>query len=236
MSGYPVVAFVVCAGAAALASSAELGKAYRRSPFTDGRFGRRWFGIVGLDGLSGAAALAIVHALDWPKHATWLTGILGWVVVGLITTLIVRADLLTLPVGGLSVPVGFGVVYGTLRSLFEPGLRERQWELSDSERDGRLLWSLESADRKAATLRLDKVEEKLRDFVSNVIVPRNPSVGADAQRRANDAIDSAKSNLTSGQLEAVKQLITFMVNEGYVSPLNNLLGRASQQEVRSWRN
>ena len=147
-----------------------------------------------------------------------------------------RADLLTLPVGGLSVPVGFGVVYGTLRSLLEPGLRERQWELGDSERDGRLLWSLESADKKAATLQLDKVEEKLRDFVSNVIVPRNPSVGADTQKRTNDAIDSAKSNLTSGQLEAIKQLITFMVNEGYISPLNNLLGRPSQKEIRSWRN
>jgi hypothetical protein len=235
MSSYHVAAFVVSAAAAAVASSAELGKTYRRSPFIDGRFGRRWFGIVALDGLAGVAALAIVGVLDWPKHAAWLAGVLGWVVVGLIATLVVRADLLELPVGGLSVPVGFGVVYGTLRSLLEPGLRERQWALSDAERDGRLHWSLETADTQGSSLQLNKVEEKLRDYVSKVVVPRNPSVGPEVQKRTNDAIANAKRDLSSGPLECAKQLITFMVNEDYVAPLDNLLGRPPKRTVRSWR-
>jgi hypothetical protein len=235
LSSYPVAAFAVSAAAAAVASSAELGKTYRRSPFTDRRFGWRWFGIVALDGLSGVAALAIVGALDWPKHAAWLAGVLGWVVVGVIATLVVRADLLELPVGGLSVPVGFGVVYGTLRSLLEPGLRERQWALSDAERDGRLHWSLEAADTKASSLQLDEVDAKLRDYVSKVVVPKNPSVGPEVQKRANDAIGDARRDLSSGPLEAIKQLITFMVYEDYVPPLDNLLGRPPKGTVRSWR-
>lgn len=234
-AGYPVAAFVVCAAAAALASAAELGTKYHMSPFTDRRFGWRWLAVVGLDALSGVAALAIVQALDWPKHAVWLTGILGWMVVGVIATMVVRADLLTLPVGGLSVSVGFGVVYGTLRSLLEPGLRKRQWQLGDAERDGRLRWSLDSADAKAGTLKLDKVEEKLRAYVSKVIIPENPGAGASALRGMDDAIKNAKRDLSSGELEAIKQLITFMVNEGYIPPLDNLLGQPHKSQVRTWR-
>jgi hypothetical protein len=236
MSGYPAAAYIVCAAAAALASSAELGTRYRRSPFTNKQFGWRWFGVAALDGSAGMAALAIVHALDWPKHAVWLNWVLGWAIVGLVATLIVRADLLSLPIGGLSVPIGFGVVYGTVRSLLEPGMVAAQWELDDAERDGRLLWSLGTADAKAATLQLAKVEVKLRDYVSKVIVPRNLGAGADAQRRTNEAIDSARRNTSSGELEAIKQLITFMVNEDYVPPLNRLLGRPTRRQVRSWRN
>jgi hypothetical protein len=234
MTGYPVAAFVVCAAAAGLASATQLGQTYPRWPWTDLKFGCRWIGIVALDGLSGVAALALVQGLNLPEKDAWLGSVLGWIIVGLLATLVVRANLLAFSIGMLSVPLGFGLIYGALRSLLEPGLRARQWELADAERDGRLTWSLSRADTQAGKLTLANVEAKLRDYVSTSVAA-NPA-GAEVQRRMNQAITSATKDLSAGELEAIKQLITFMVGEGYLAPLNNLLGRPSKGDKRAWRN
>jgi hypothetical protein len=234
MTGYPVAAFVVCGAAAAVASAAQLAQAYPRWPTTDGQFGRRWLGIIVLDGLSGVAALAIVQALNLPEQNAWLAGVLGWIIVGLLAALVVRANLLTFSIGMVSVPLGFGVIYGALRSLLEPGIVARQWELVDAERDGRLVWSLSRADALAGTLTLSKVEAKLRDYVSTALAT-NPG-GAEVLRRMNLAIASATKDTSAGELEAIKQLITYMVGEGFRAPLNNLLGRPAKRDMRRWRN
>ncbi len=52
----------------------------------------------------------------------------------------------------------------------------------------------------------------------------------------NLAVASATKDVSAGELEAIKQLITFMVGEGYQAPLNNLLGRPAKSDIRSWRN
>ncbi len=123
MTAYLITAFVVSGAAAAAASAVQLGQAYPRWPTTDRKFGCHWIGIVTLDGLAGVAALAIVQALNPPRQNAWLAGALGWIVDGLLATLVVRANLLAFSIGIVSVPLGFGVIYGPLRSLLEPGIK-----------------------------------------------------------------------------------------------------------------
>jgi hypothetical protein len=240
-SAYPAVAFAVAAGAAAAASAIQLATKYPRWPLADLRFGWRWSAIAGLDAVAGIAALAIVNALGWSKNATWLTSILGWVVVGVIATMVVRADLLELPVGQLSVPVGFGAVYGTIRNLVEPGLKNRHWSLSSEERRGRRIWSLNEADSKyrSASLKFDDMVTVLQDYVLTGASYKDDDQKNDAILESNKAIEDARKNFSDGGsdagLEAVKQLITYMLEEGYVTTLDNLLGRPSKTVIRAWR-
>jgi hypothetical protein len=241
VSAYPLVAFAVSAGAAAGASAIQLASEYPRWPLADLRFGWRWSAIAGLDAVAGIAALAIVHALGWSKDATWLTSILGWVVVGVIATMVVRADLLELPVGQLSVPVGFGAVYGTIRSLVEPGLKDRHWSLSNKERRGRRIWSLNTADTKyqSGSLKFDEMVTVMQDYVLEGASYKDDNQKNDAIRDANKAIEDARKNLSadgsSAGPEAVKQLITYMLEEDYVSILDDLLGTPPKNLIRTWR-
>lgn len=237
MSDNSIIPFAVCAAAAAIASSVELGNTYSYSPFADRKLCWRWFCIVALDGCAGIAALAVIRAFNWPERASWLSGALGWVAVGVVAALVVRADLLKLPLGAAKIPVGFGIVYGTIRSLLDKDLWKITWELQDADLDGRLKWSLDTADKqnKATQLEFAKFSKKLLGYASADAAARTSRESEESTQKARLAIESAEKNLPADELQAVKQLITFMVSEGYYSPLNRLLGRPSRKETRRWR-
>ncbi|HVC70405.1 MAG TPA: hypothetical protein VNC61_09165 [Acidimicrobiales bacterium] len=224
LSGY---AYLVAAGAAGIGSGADLAVAYPRTPWSDTTFGLFWSLIVALDVGAGALAALIVSDTELETHASWLSGPLGWMVIGLAAALIVRANLLTISIGPTSVPLGFGLVYGTLRSLCERPLKGCLWDLNWGERDGRETWLLGRVDEKATTLSLERVERILLDYV-NTVVPTS-----DAKSDAETGITAARGN--NNPIDGIKQLVSLMNSRGYVKPLNRLLGRPSRAQVKQWR-
>jgi hypothetical protein len=188
MNSFPAVAFVVGGLSAGVGSWAELANKYRRWPFfKKSRVAGWWLGIIALDCAAGVVALFIVIALKLPEHAQWLHGALGWIVIGLAATLIVRANLLTITLGKTSLPLGFGVIYGLIRSLLEPYLRDGIWNLDYSERQGRLMWSLARVDEPGNTVSLAQATQALKDYVTNVVIVNNPT-DQSPQKRLDDVI------------------------------------------------
>jgi hypothetical protein len=222
----PVLAYAVAAAAAAVGSAADLGTKYPRFPWAGRAFGMSWFAIVALDAVGGVLAVVIAVAIKLQDHASWLTSYPGWIAIGFAATLIVRANLLTVMIGRTSVPIGFGLVYGTLRSLCERPMKGNFWDLDFGERDGRRGWLLDRVDARVGSLTLERTETVLRDYVDAVIT------GA-ASRDAQKEIDVAKEN--DNEVEGIKQLVTYMNGKGYVKPLYRLLGRPSRTQVKAWR-
>jgi len=232
MNSFPAWAFAVSGFSAGVGSWAELANKYRRWPFIQRQVAGWWLGIVVLDCLAGVGALFVVSALNLSQHAQWLHGVLGWVVIGLAATLIVRANLLTITVGKTSFPLGFGVIYGLIRSLLEPSLRDGVWAVDFSERQGRLSWSLFRVDQLGNRVSLVHAKKVVRDYVTNVVLVNNPT-DQSPQKRLDDVINVVEAN--DSEQEAVKQLVTFMVEQRYIAPLGKLVGRPSKSELRSWR-
>jgi len=229
VNAFPPEAYVVASVIAIIGSGADLLSIHRRPPWISARFAGWWGLILVLDGIAGTVAVAISSALTLQRHASWLASPIGWVLLGLVATIIVRANLLMLPIGIASVPLGFGVVYGTLRSLFERPLRDRLWEVNFGEADGRLQWALAKVDADGTSLTFERVSKAVADYVSYATAPTAPAPVRDLR----SAITTAESE--PNEVEQVKFLVTFMVDNGYTAPVYRLLGRPKFQEVRAWR-
>lgn len=226
--------YLIAAAAAIVAACAELGTTYPRSPLTSVGLWGRWLWILALDGAAGALAILIWHSTSGPHEPAWLTGAVGAAVIGLVASLIVRANLFDVTVGKATVPVGFGVVYGSLRSLVERQLRNKVWELNYSEQSGRLEWSLARVDLLVPKgLTFVKVEKALRNYFDTVILP----VVSDnkLKKQIDDGIDAAKLQVVAHEVDAIKQLVALMNEQNFVSPLHGLLGRPAKAQIKQWR-
>jgi hypothetical protein len=125
------------------------------------------------------------------------------VLLGLVATIIVRANLLMLPIGIASVPLGFGVVYGTLRSLFERPLRDRLWEVNFGEADGRLQWALAKVDADGTSLTFERVSKAVADY--RIVRNRTDRSGSSA-RSSQRHYDCRKRAQRSGASEVPRDV------------------------------
>ena len=220
-------AYAVAALVAGLLSAGELARNYRRPPWSARMFGVCWLLIVCLDAAAGAVAVSISEILKLQSHATWVGSVAGWVMLGAAATLIVRANITDIPLGKASIPIGAGIIYGTLRSLIERPLRDSSWSMDYGEKDGRAGWIIEQMTARADPLTFKQTESAITNYVDVVLADSAVS------RKVQKEIEAARRN--TDDRVAITQLLTFMSEEGYITPLYRLLGRPSRVQVRSWR-
>lgn len=230
MTSFGDTAYAVAAGTALIASAGELGNLYRQSPFRRSTYAVYWSCILVLDALAGCLALALCSATNLPRHAAWIDSWYGWVVIGLSATLIVRANLTAISVGKASVPIGPGAAYGTLRSLVENPLKSKYWWITYGERQGRSKWILDRVDSKNGSLTFSETKNAVCDFVVSIIQPKE---GYHVMVELEKEI--AAASLNPNEVEQIKQLVTYMSEKNYTTPLYRILGRPTRSEKRSWQ-
>jgi hypothetical protein len=175
-------------------------------------------------------AVSICSAVHLQRHASWLTSRQGWIAIGASAALIVRANLLSVPYGNVSIPIGPGVIYGTLRSVFERQLKLGWWSLTYGESEGRLAWILNEIDRQNPGVAFNRLARAARNFIAEFV---EASAGHNAHAALEKEITAALGNPT--EREKVKQLATYLSDEGYIQPLYQLIGRPPRNVVSTWR-
>jgi hypothetical protein len=229
-ASFPIWSYLIGALAAFFASSIDLTVRFPGSPMWRVAYGRYWLPITLLDSAFACIAVGICSTLHLAGHVPWLATWYGWIAIGVSATLIVRANLTTKVYTRYSLPIGFGFVYGSFRSVFERKLHDEYWDATYSESMGRDQWILEKVDALGGTLTVNATIRAVRNYVALVVTPaKGPSTMLELDRE----IDAALSN--NDDIDRIKQLVTMMSEKGYLSPLYNLLGRPSRKERRSWR-
>lgn len=224
------LSYLWVAAAAFLASCADLGNCYKRSPFIRNSFAGWWVLVAVLDAAAGALVLLILVALHYPKHYPWMSSLAGLILIGLSAALIVRANLTEIQIGKTLMPIGPGIAYGSVRSWIEPRLVDRDWALSDAESDGRRTWILEKVDASQPALTFTHARSKLETYIVHRYGASN---GGARMSELNKEADAALKN--DDESDQVKQLVTFMSEKHYLAPLYRLLGRPSRATVKAWR-
>jgi hypothetical protein len=230
MKSFTGLAYVVSALSAFLACGFELGNEYRRSPFCSMGFGLRWLSITLLDALAGLMAISLCSAMKLAQHYAWLNSWYGWIVIGLSAALMMRANLGPIDFGNRKVPLGTGVFYAAARKIFETPLKDLDWKIGYAIKQGRLQWSLAKIDSVSGELLTTTAVAAVRDYVHQNIVPDN---GDRVREELDLEIGAALDN--PDQIDQIKQLVTFMIAKGYISPLESLLGTPTRKEMKSWR-
>ncbi len=230
MSSFSHWSYLVAASSALIASVCELSNLYRRWPFCNKKFATYWLCITALDAAAGCGAIALCYLFKLAHYYSWLGSWYGWVVVGLSASLLMRANFAPVNVGRASVPIGTGMLYSSLRSLFEKPLKEKNWQIGYALRQGRVRWSLDRVDASQGRLTMDGTSSAIRDFLNdNVTLERSRKELAELEVE----ITSARKN--EAEVEQVKQLITYMVEKNYTAVLDALLGAPSRSVIRGWR-
>jgi hypothetical protein len=102
----------------------------------------------------------------------------------------VRANLTAIPFGKASVPIGPGVVYGSLRSLAEAPLRGQNWALGYAEEEGRSQWILERVDERRSSLTMTTAEKAVKNYLKSIPT----TAGTDPLADLEQEITAAKTN------------------------------------------
>ncbi len=230
MSSFSHWSYLVAGSSSFVASSFELSNLYRRSPFCNRKFAAYWLSIASLDAAAGCGAIALCYLFKLAAFYTWLGTWYGWLVVGLSGALIMRANFAPINVGKATVPIGTGILYSSIRSLFEKPLKEKNWQINYAIKQGRIKWSLDTVDVFPGRISMESTSNAARDYLrNNLSAEKSPKELAELEAE----IISAKLN--GAEVEQVKQLITYMVEKNYTAALDALLGSPDRKVIRGWR-